>query len=98
MKNIVVYAVENGVPRPLVSCSPSDDNKHFVVMAAGSDCVRVASLRGVPAPQLRVVLEERETGPDNLTLAKQSFTLLDPATLAAVGKPSGDLARLLKKE
>lgn len=97
MKNIVLYAVENGAHRPLVSCDPDDDSRSFKVNAAGTEFARIKAAQGVDLPPLQVVLEERETDASGITLKKQEFTLLDPVTFAARGKPVSELAKLLKK-
>jgi hypothetical protein len=96
MKNIVLYAVENGSHRPLMSCDPDDESRFFKVSAAGAEYARVKMAQGVPVPPIQVVREERETDAGGVMLAKQEFTLLDPATFAARGKPSKTLAALLK--
>lgn len=95
MKNIVLYAVEHGAPRPLISCDPGDESRFFKVSAAGVDFARQKMAQGVAVPPLRVVLEHRETDAGGVALAKQEFTLLDPASFAAKGKPVKDLNALL---
>lgn len=96
MQNIVLYAVENGVHRPLMSCDPGDPSRFFKVNAAGTEYARVKMAQGVAVPPIQVVLEERVADAGGVTLVKQEFTLLDPASFAAKGKPAKDLAALLK--
>jgi hypothetical protein len=96
MKNLVLYAVEHGVHRPLVSCDPDDDSRVFVLNSAGVEYARVKRAQGVAVPPLQVVREERETDAGGITLTKQEFTLLDPATFTARGKPVKNLADLAK--
>lgn len=95
MRNIVLYAVENGDPRPLVSCDPEDASRFFAISSAGAEYARQKRVQGVAIPPLYVVREERETDAGGVQLSKQDFTLLDPATFAAKGKPSKTLADLL---
>jgi hypothetical protein len=97
MRNIVLYAVENGVHRPLVSCDPDDASRFFKVSAAGTEYARIKTAQGVPLSPLQVVLEERATDAGGVTLTKQEFTLLDPASFAALGKPATELSALGKK-
>jgi hypothetical protein len=97
MENLVLYAVENGVHRPLLSVSPDDESKFFLVSARGAEFAREKAFQGVAVPPLQLVREVREADADGRTLTKQEFTLLDPATFAPRGKPVKELSKLLTK-
>lgn len=97
MRNLVLYAAEKGGARPLVSCDPEDASRFFILSSAGMEYARIKRAQGVPIPAIHVVREERETDAGGVQLSKQEFTLLDPATFAAKGKPAKTLADLFKK-
>lgn len=79
--NLVLHVA--GAVCALASFDPNDKFAAVKVQARAAEELRQAHARGVPAPDLRLVLEEREG--DAGGVRSELFTELHPVTLQPVG-------------
>lgn len=85
MKNVVLYAVENGERRPLLSRGGDETANGVHIAARMADEIRQCSARGVTAPEFVITSEEREADEGGATIVLSEFQELD-ASLKPVGK------------
>lgn len=95
--NLVVYATEANVRKPVASYDPADDFASVKVAHSISSALRDAVSRGVPHPEFAVVLETREAD-ESGKLSKAEYQRVHPVTLAPQGKAASDLDSALKQE
>jgi hypothetical protein len=84
--NLVLYAVENGVRRPLISLPEDGSFTLAKISHKVSEAMRRAELQGVDHPDFKLVREERESDESGVTIVSAAFVELDPVTLKTVGK------------
>lgn len=94
MGNLVLYAVENGERRPLISLDPADKLAAAKFTARIANEMRHCEQRGVSLPDFKAVLEEREADESGKVVVKASFTEVEPHTGDTVGKAVTELDKL----
>jgi hypothetical protein len=92
--NLVLYALENGERRPLISLTEDDDYANPKISHKVSAAMRDAELRGVAHPKFKLVREEREADESGATIVRAAFVELDPVTLKPRGKIFSRMAEL----
>lgn len=94
MGNLVLYAIENGERRPLISLDPGDKLAASKFTARIANEMRNCDQRGVSLPDFKAVLEEREADESGKVVVKASFTEVDPHSGDNVGKAVAELDQL----
>jgi hypothetical protein len=77
--NVNLYAVEDGVRRPLLTLAPDDAVASAKFAAKIGDAMRLADARGVSHPDFVIVAESREADEGGKVILRASFTMLDAA-------------------
>lgn len=94
--NIVLYAIEGGARRPLISVGAQDDRFALArVQHAASQEYRRCDAAGVPHSELKLVRETRAAD-ENRTLTFAEYCEVDPATGADVGESHPEIGPLFE--
>jgi hypothetical protein len=93
--NLVLYAIAEGVRKPLLSANPSDVNAAVKMQHAASAEFTRAEKSGVPLPEIVCLLEERESNEGGVQISAR-FTRTNPLTLEAIGRGHSEIADALK--
>lgn len=98
--NVVLYAVEGGERRALLSLDKAAKNGAAKLQHAATKCFADAEKRGVPYPEL-VTVRETRAADENGRITESNFLELDMATLEAAksgDKGGADLNKVFVKE
>lgn len=93
MGNLVLYAIEQGVRRPLISLAPDDPLASAKFTAKIANEMRSCEQRGIPLSGFKAVLEER-TADEGGKIIGANFTEIDPHTGDNIGGVKHDLEQL----
>lgn len=101
-ENIVLYKrtglSEKGKPvrHPLFSTDTDDSNAPAKILAKMSLAYSDADKSGAPMPELEVILQATETDKETgKQVSDTEYTLLNPSTLAPLGKPQRSLESIV---
>lgn len=86
MGNLVLYAIENGERRPLLSLDPDDHLAAAKFIARMANEMRACEMRGVALSDFRAVREERTADEGGKFVISAKFTEVDPHSGDDIGK------------
>lgn len=98
-KNLVLYALADGIRAPLLSLDVSAGVDRFAPVKIGQkvgEAMRAAEARGVASPDFAAVIEERSADESGRVVVSASFRELDPVSLSPVGEAFQTLPELFK--